>query len=229
MTIPAVKEDLIKTLIDGAIRVFRNSEMLFFEAELLAKHGAIARAFLLNQISLEECGKLEMICAATTSLLGGGEIDMKRLERAFRSHESKNKSNAYFLPETEEEDIAFDAGDHAASNAAFKLLQQKFHEESNTLKNSSLYVKFDEKFSSPHETITADLHADIVQRNIDFLSLSQPKVEMLTRWKDDLAAAVVELQEIRKIVNIEAFKSASPENKKILVESLIQKIKAIAE
>ncbi|MBR1034339.1 AbiV family abortive infection protein [Bradyrhizobium japonicum] len=36
-------------------KTFDNAEKLYFEAELLAKAGATARALCLHQISLEEC------------------------------------------------------------------------------------------------------------------------------------------------------------------------------
>lgn len=44
-------------LIDGAQSVFENADRLFYEAGVLADVEAFPRAYLLHQISLEECGK----------------------------------------------------------------------------------------------------------------------------------------------------------------------------
>jgi len=162
MTLTAENKNLAGTLIDGAQRTFRNAEELFSEAQLLAQHGGVSRAFLLHQISLEECGKIEMLAAAITTLLQGGAVDMKRLSKSITKHESKNKSNAYFLPRSEEENAAIVSGDTAASVAAFSTLQDEFHENSNTLKNASLYVKFDGKFSSPSDVINQEKLLEIV-------------------------------------------------------------------
>ena len=46
---------------------FLNAEELFQEASLLGSHGAICRALFLHQISLEECGKIEMLGGWATS------------------------------------------------------------------------------------------------------------------------------------------------------------------
>lgn len=62
---------LALTLIDGVQRTFQNADALFSEARLLAGVGAVARAYFLHQISLEECGKIEILSAAVTRLLMG--------------------------------------------------------------------------------------------------------------------------------------------------------------
>jgi len=142
MALTPENETLVKTLIDGAQRTFRNADELFSEAKLLAAHGAVARGYFLHQISLEECGKIEMIAAAVTSLLMGKEVDMKRLTKAFKRHESKNKMNAYFMPKSEQELAAKENSDLTAGVAAFKDLQEEFHDEANSLKNASLYGDF---------------------------------------------------------------------------------------
>jgi AbiV family abortive infection protein len=56
---PDTKE-LALTLIDGLEKTFQNANELYDEALYLAEKGAMARALLLHQISLEACGKADM-------------------------------------------------------------------------------------------------------------------------------------------------------------------------
>ncbi|WP_371113488.1 AbiV family abortive infection protein [Nitrosospira multiformis] len=48
---------------EGAKKTYRNVEELFQEASILHDHRALNRALFLHQISLEECGKIEMLGA----------------------------------------------------------------------------------------------------------------------------------------------------------------------
>lgn len=75
----AVKSDQasLDVLVRGAEKTFDNAERLFFEDELLAKAGAVARALCLHQISLEECSKVDTLGAWGVSLVMGLEVDQK--------------------------------------------------------------------------------------------------------------------------------------------------------
>lgn len=55
-------------LVRGAEKTFHNAERLFHEADILAKGGAVARAFCLHQISLDECSKVNDFGAWAVSL-----------------------------------------------------------------------------------------------------------------------------------------------------------------
>src|SRR5258708_32733307 len=92
-----VDRAFLSVLVRGAEKTFDNAERLSFEAEILAKAGATARALCLHQISLEECSKIESMGAWAASLLSGLGVDQSRVLGAFRRHSSKNKSNAYML------------------------------------------------------------------------------------------------------------------------------------
>jgi hypothetical protein len=61
-----------------------------------------------------------------TGLLMGHQVDMKKLEGVMASHARKNRSNAYFLELSEEEELALEAGDTEAAIKAFRELQPKF-------------------------------------------------------------------------------------------------------
>ncbi|WLH72527.1 AbiV family abortive infection protein [Pseudomonas fluorescens] len=187
-------------LIDGASCVFENADRLFYEAGVLADVNAFSRGYLLHQISLEECGKIEMLCAAITSCLAGEDVNVKSLSRTFRRHEGKNKMNAYFLSRTEEEKSAEDDNNIAAAKDAFKKVQEDFHQESNRLKNSSLYVDFDGVFISPQEIISKEDYEKIREMNKDFMTLASHKVKMLSLWRTDLDAAVDDIQGLKSLL-----------------------------
>ncbi|KJZ43448.1 AbiV family abortive infection protein [Pseudomonas fluorescens] len=201
MALTQEQEAFAVGLIDGAQRVFENADQLFYEAGVLADVKAFPRAYLLHQISLEECGKIEILGAAVLSYLIGNEVDVKSLSKVFRRHESKNKMNAYFLPLSENEEVAEKSNNVAAAVSAFKVVQEEFHQESNRLKNSSLYVDFDGNFTSPLDVISQDDYERIRAQNAKFMGLTNIKVQMLSRWRGDLNAAVKEAQEIFEIVD----------------------------
>ncbi|RQU62885.1 AbiV family abortive infection protein [Burkholderia cenocepacia] len=223
---PETKE-LVQTLIDGLEMTFRNADELYDEAVLLTGMGAVARALLLHQISLEECGKADMLCAAVFSLLRGEEIDMKRLTRAFSRHEAKNKANAYFLSRSVSELEAEERNDTAAAREAFKDLQSKFHQESNKLKNASLYVDFDGKFISPRDVINDEHLADIRQRNAEFMAMAHHKVSVLTRWKADLDVAANEVAQMSMALGIDTLDKNDPKTLKDFMDSLPGKLEKL--
>jgi AbiV family abortive infection protein len=195
MALTQEQEEFAVGLIDGALIVFENADRLFNEAGILADVEAFPRAYLLHQISLEECGKIEILSAAVVSCLAGEDVDVKSLAKVFRRHESKNKINAYFLPRSEDEVLAEESGDLSAAVSAFKSIQEDFHQESNRLKNSSLYVDFDGGFTSPQDVISKVDYEKVRAQNAEFMSLNNLKVQMLSRWKNNLASAAGEIRE----------------------------------
>jgi AbiV family abortive infection protein len=200
MALTPEQEAFAVGLIDGTLSVFENADRLFYEASILADVEAFPRAYLLHQISLEECGKIEILGAAVVSCLIGMEVDIRSLSRVFRRHESKNKMNAYFLPRSEDEVVAEKNDDIAAAVSAFKAVQEEFHQESNRLKNSSLYVDFDGGFTSPQNVISKDDYERVRAQNAEFMGLTNLKVQMLSRWRGNLPSAVREVQEVYALV-----------------------------
>lgn len=219
---------LAQTLISGARRTFANAEALFTEATILANSSAWSRALFLHQISLEECAKIEMLAAATTSLLMGHAIDLKPLRRAFSRHESKNKVNAYFLPRTEVEESAEEAGDIAGALQEFEELQEAFHRDSNADKNASLYVDFGEVFTSPLELVTEETFVKVRTRNEEFMALTYPKVEMLSRWAHNLEGAASEVAELMGALDFASVERGNPEHFKAFRATLEDKIRELA-
>src|SRR5262249_27093079 len=117
--LPKIDRAFLTVLVRGAEKTFDNAEKLYFEAALLAKTGAIARALCLHQISLEECSKIENMGAWATSLLSGLEVDQNKVLAAFRRHSSKNKSNAYMMDGSQAEKDAKARGDWEAAREEF--------------------------------------------------------------------------------------------------------------
>lgn len=172
----------LAVLVRGAEKTFENAERLFFEAELLAKAGAVARALCLHQISLEECSKVNNLGVWAVSLVLGLEVDEKKVLAAFGRHAAKNKSNAYMLKGSEAETDAKARGDWEAAMDAFRQTQDEFHETSNRAKNASLYVDWvDGEFAAPSERITNEMLAEITARNAEFLGYAQNGLKMLRR------------------------------------------------
>lgn len=220
---------LAHLLIDGATKVFANAEALYSEATILANAEAWPRALFLHQISLEECAKIEMLVAAVTSLFLGHELDLKRLGRAFSQHSSKNKTNAYFLPRNSLEKEAEEKGDLGAARREFQLLQESFHKESNTDKNGALYVDFTQIFFSPLETINEERLVKVRSRNDEFMSMAWHKVEMLKRWKIDLAAAANDVATLQDALNLDQVKRGDAEAFKAFRSTLEQRIRELAQ
>ncbi|MET4277147.1 MULTISPECIES: AbiV family abortive infection protein [unclassified Bradyrhizobium] len=194
--LPEIDRAFLNVLVRGAEKTFDNAERLYFEAEILAKAGATARALCLHQISLEECSKIEKMGAWATSLMSGHKVDQDKLLAAFRRHSSKNKGNAYMLEASQGEAEAKARGDWETALQEFKKLQQEFHEASNDAKNASLYVDWkDGEFVSPSEQITQSMLAEIIERNQTFLGYASNGLKMLKRLDkspDDLQDLLVE-------------------------------------
>jgi AbiV family abortive infection protein len=197
--LPKIDRAFLSVLVCGAEKTFDNAEKLYFEAVLLAKAGATARALCLHQISLEECSKIQNMGAWATSLLSGLEVNQNKILAAFRRHSSKNKSNAYMLEGSPEEKDATGRGDWKTALEEFRKLQLDFHEASNDAKNASLYVDWkDGEFVSPSEQITPEMLSQIIDRNQTFLGYAQNSLKMLKRLDkspDDSQDLVVELVE----------------------------------
>ena len=215
---------LAYTLIDGAQKTVMNADELFDEARLLADASHVARALLLHQIFLEECGKLEMLYVATAEVLRGQTVDMKRLSRAFSKHAAKNRTNAYFLAKSEVEQAAEEQDDIGAAHQAFNELQDEFHEKSNDLKNASLYVDYDGSFRAPREVISAAHLDEVFNRNGAFMSMAFDKLAILLRWKADLDAAAAEVFNLWETLGLDALDRDKPETlvalKKRLAEAM---------
>ncbi len=203
-------------------RRFDNAAKLYFEAEILAKAGATARALCLHQISLEECSKIENMGAWATSLLSGLEVDQNRVLAAFRRHSSKNKSNSYMLEGSQAEKDAEARGDWETAREEFKKLQTEFHEASNDAKNAALYVDWkDGEFVSPSEQITPETLSQIIKRNQTFLGYAQNSLQMLKRLDEspeDLQNLVVEF-----IETAEKMRAEKPDDLMAASNELVQK------
>lgn len=180
---PSFDRTLLSELARGAKLTFENAEALYREAKILTAAGATGRALFLHQISLEECAKIETMGGWATSLLAGMPVDPKKVIAGFASHAKKNRTNAYMLPGSAEEEAAKARGDWEAAHDEFKKLQAEFHEKSNDAKNAALYVDFEDgKFITPAEQITDTMLAETAARNETFLGLMYPKLQMLLKW-----------------------------------------------
>lgn len=212
MPLTAEARTFAETLIDGARKTVMNADELFDEARLLADAGHFARALLLHQISLEECGKLEMLYVATAEVLRGQAVDMKRLSRTFSKHAAKNRTNAYFLAKSEAELVAEEQDDMGAAHEAFNELQAEFHEKSNDLKNASLYVDYDGSFHAPREVISAEHLDEVFNRNGAFMSLAFDKLGILLRWGTDLDAAAAEVAQWWAVMGMDELDRDKPDS-----------------
>lgn len=197
---------LIPVLLEGAEKTFANAEQLFHEARILAQAGAAARALCLHQISLEECSKVDSLGAWATSLVLGFEVDQKKVLSALSRHAAKNKLNAYMLEVSDEEAAARARGDWKAASDLFKQSQDQFHAASNQAKNASLYVDWvDGAFVAPRDRITAEMLADIGERNAKFLNYAHNNLKTLRRlaagpdqMRDLMSAFVEQAQKLRE-------------------------------
>ena len=78
--LPNQKRDaLLSELAQGVhSKALQNAEALYHEAAILYAHGAVSRALLLlHQISMEECGKIEILGGWATSLVSGFETNLQ--------------------------------------------------------------------------------------------------------------------------------------------------------
>ena len=198
-------------LCDGIIKTIKNADGLFDEARLLAAHGHVARAYLLHQISLEECGKAQMLFASLTSVLIGRPVDLIKQSRDVAQHKAKNEINAYYLPMSEAEEAAAEQGDEKARALAFDQMKKAFHTNSNGLKNAALYVDFDGTFKSPNEAISKASLDDVLTRNREFMSMAMDKLRVLRRWGPDLEAAAQEVDRLWTVLHAYAIDRTEPE------------------
>jgi AbiV family abortive infection protein len=217
-----VDRQFLSVLVRGAEKTFDNAERLYFEAEMLAKAGATARALCLHQISLEECSKVDTMGAWAASLVSGLKVDRDKVLGAFRRHSSKNKGNAYMLEASQAEEEAKARGDWKAARQEFKKSQTEFHEASNDAKNASLYVDWkDGEFVAPSEQITPEMLSQIIDRNRTFLGYALNSLKMLRRLDktpDYMQDLVVEF-----IAGVEKLRTKKPDNPMAAVNELLQK------
>ena len=199
------------TIIEGALKTIKNADELFDEARLLAGAGHTARALLLHQISLEECGKAEMLYVSLAETLRGQPVDLKKLSRIFTKHVAKNSTTAYFLPRSEAEVAALEQNDTGAAARTFGELQGAFHENSNSLKNAALYVDFDGAFRAPGEVITEEQLTEVLNRNGQFMSLAMDKAQLLIRWASNLDAAAAEIATMWSTLGLAELDKEKPE------------------
>lgn len=221
-TAEATAKASIDVLAAGAAKTFENAEQLFFEAELLAKAGAVSRALFLHQISLEECSKIETLGAWAVSLLVGFDVDQKKVLAALARHASKNKSNAYMLEGSTAEKDAKSRGDFKAALEAFKKTQAEFHETSNKAKNAALYVDWvDGAFVPPSERITEQMLTEITARNAEFLGYAHNGMKMLQR----LAASPERMAGLLSgfVEQTEKLRAENPDNPVPAMEALLER------
>lgn len=173
-------------LLGGAIKALANAKALFREADILAAHGATARALCLHQISLEECAKIDSLGAWAASRVMGFEVDEKKKRAAFTRHEAKNRSNAYMLELSDTEIETQKSGDVKGARAAFEAQQNEFHQTSNRNKNAALYVDWGESgFVSPEEQIDAGMLDEIRKLNGEYLYRATLSMKMFARLESE--------------------------------------------
>ena len=214
---------LLSEMSRGVQLTFSNAEQLYREGELLRKNGSLSRALFLHQISLEECGKIEIVGWWATTLLTGGVVNIAKMTKAFRNHQAKNYANSYFAKLTPEEREAKTNDERMKAAEAFRRFQEKFHQESNTAKNASLYVDFKGgKFSAPSDVITEEMVVDIAAVNAYFLGLTGPKVRLLERMEKDngvLARTFTWFME-----RAEEIKASKPDEPRAAMDTLMQEM-----
>jgi hypothetical protein len=153
----------------------------------------------------------------------GHEVDFGKLSDAFAKHKTKNCANAYMLPATKAELEARAGGDWKRSIDVFSQQQAKFHQDSNSAKNASLYVDYENgRFSAPREKITETMVADIAGLNSELLALTAPKVEMLSGWQSNI-------EEVRRrtkwfAARLEKLRSQSPNNPEEVMSVIMQEM-----
>jgi AbiV family abortive infection protein len=180
----AIDKALLSELVRGAQKTFENAETLFREASVLREAGFLSRAYCLHQISLEECAKIEILGWHATSMFMGHKADFGKLRKNLESHAYKNRTNAYFLERSEEEEAAIQSGDFEGAAEAFSQMQREFHSKANIAKNASLYVDFtDGKFVAPNERIKPEMVTEIATLNDRFLRVGFSGLERLQMYE----------------------------------------------
>lgn len=211
---------LLADLAKAAQAAFSNAEDLFREAILLRKAGCASRALFLHQISMEECGKVELIGGWAAGLLMGEPRDFKILQKALASHQAKNTANAYLLAPDEAERAAGQRGDWKERMVAFDAAKKEFHKTSNEAKNAALYVDIREGgVTTPKESISAEMIADISGQNEQYLGHMYHKVDMLAKWAKDPTVIAPSLKELK--AQLEKIKDEQPDDRMKAFMSLI--------
>lgn len=219
---------IIQELARGAEKVFENAEQFYQEALILGGAGHLSRALFLHQISTEECAKVETLGACAASHMLGHPTDLKKLTAFFRSHEKKNRSNAYFLPASEEEKSARRAADIKAARAAFEKIGEQFHQESNTAKNSALYVDFDgNRFTAPVEVVNETKVAEFKDQNEKFLSIAYNSLKLLQRCEKSPEEKNEQMANIEKL--LKALKHEFPNDPEKAMNVLFDEICMMAQ
>jgi len=216
-----LKDPHLSELARGASLAFANAEDLFREGKTLSACKAFSRALFLHQISLEECGKTEILGWWATGHLMGISVDLSKMRPRLTRHMVKNFANAYMLPLSEAEQKARDESDWRREHQAFKEQQAAFHQQSNDRKNASLYVDFvDDVFLAPDDRITEDMVHEIAETNHTFIEFMRPKVEMLTRWAQDPDGARETMKGFRQLV--EALREKHPDDPQKALNALLE-------
>lgn len=179
-------KDTLAEMARGASLVLRNAERLYEEADLLRRNGYPSRSLVLHQISLEECGKIDILGRWSTSLFLGATVGTKKLTSAFRSHKSKNYANGHFAAPQEAELAARERGNNRAAMQAFREFQRQFHDESNSAKNAGLYVDYiDGAFRAPSDVINDELALSTGIVNRYFLNRAGPMTRVISKMAED--------------------------------------------
>jgi AbiV family abortive infection protein len=176
----------LSVLVRGAEATCANAEELFLEAVMLGEAGRLSRACFLHQISMEECGKVEMLGWWIIGALAGRKQDTQKLLQELRSHKAKNLANADLLELTEEEKHARERKDWEGHKAASARASRGFYEYSNWPKNAALYVDIDIRdgnVTTPRDSITVEMVAKIAKLNESYLRDTQRNVRMLLEWE----------------------------------------------
>lgn len=214
------KDEHLSELVKGACLAFTNAVDLFREARTLYDSKAFSRALFLHQISMEECGKTEMIGWWATGHLMGTPVDLSKVRSRLTRHKTKNYVNAYMLPLSEAEQKTRDESDWQREHEAFKEQQSEFHNQSNDRKNDSLYVDIvDDCFLGPADRITEDMVHEIAEKNHTFIELMRPKVEMLRSWEQDPDGVRNQMHGLKE--KMETLKEKMPDDPRGALETLL--------
>jgi AbiV family abortive infection protein len=176
----------LSVLVRGAEATCANAEELFLEAVMLREAGHLSRACFLHQISMEECGKVEMLGWWIVGALAGLRQDTQKLLQELRGHKAKNLANAYLLEPTKEEKHARERKDWEGYKSASARAARDFHKKSNWAKNAALYVDIDIRdgnVTTPRDSITVEMVAEIAKLNESYLRDTQRNVRMLLEWE----------------------------------------------
>jgi AbiV family abortive infection protein len=175
--------------------------------------GHLSRACFLHQISMEECGKVEMLGWWLVGALAGPDLDdvlrdkpqdTQELLQELKRHKAKNLANAFLLEPTKEEKHARERKDWEGYKSASARAARDFHEKSNWAKNAALYVNIDIRdgnVTTPRDSITVEMIAEIAKLNESYLRDTQRNVRMLLEWEKGTRPDTRQL--IERIVQLE--------------------------